>query len=316
MPILMRKMAMLAKIESSYGVDSTPTGAANAILARNAAVTPIATVREARDLSRPYLGNSSDVIGAFYGQIKFDVEAAGPGAAGGIPAWGVLHRACGLAQVNTPGVSTVYTPVSQGFESVVLYFYLGAEGSNQAVLHKFLGARGNLSFKGSNRSATMWQYDFMGLFVPVTDAALPTSVFTAFTDPLAFNKANTPTFVVHALSAQILRNFTLDLGNQVVYRNLVNSEAVRIVDRKPSGTLEMGAELMATKNWFNTVRDATTGAMQLIHGTTAGNIIEITQPALQLNDVSYSEFEGDAMLNATTKSMPVSGNDEFAITAR
>lgn len=316
MPLLMRKLAVLAKTESTYGVDSTPTGAANAILARNVEVTPIATVRESRDVYRPFLGNNKDVIGAFYGQISYQVEAAGPGSAGGIPAWGPLHRACGLAQVNTPGVSTVYTPVSQNFESVVQYFYLGAEGSNQGVLHKFLGSRGELAFTGNNRSATMWQYNFMGLFVPVVDSTLPTSVFTGFVDPLAFNKANTPTFAIHGVSAAVLRNFSLNLGNEVVYRNLVNSELVRIVDRKPGGTLEMAAELMAVKNWFNTVRDTTTGTLQLVHGTVPGNIIEINAPAVQINDATYREFEGDAMVGATCKYMPVNGNDEFSITVR
>ncbi|MDP3222526.1 MAG: hypothetical protein Q8M96_05275, partial [Rubrivivax sp.] len=176
--------------------------------------------------------------------------------------------------------------------------------------------RGDLGLRGSYRSALMWTYDFMGLFVPVTDAALPTAVYTAFQKPLAFNKANTPTFAIHGVAAQVLRNFTLGMGNQVVYRNLVNSEAVRIVDRKPVGTLEMAAELMAVKNWFNTVRDATTGALQLVHGVTPGNIVEINAPAVQISEASYSEFEGDAMVNTSTKFMPVSGNDEFSITVR
>ena len=310
MPLLMRKLAVLAKLETAYGVDSTPTGAANAILARNVAVTPIATVREARDLYRPYLGNSSNVIGAFYGQLRYEVEAAGGGAAGAIPGYGPLLRACAMAQVNTPGVNTVYTPVSQNFESIVQYFYL------DGVLHRFLGNRGDWGFRGSNRSATMFTFDFMGLFVPVADAVLPTAVYSGFVDPLAFNKANTPVFTIHGLTAQILRNFTFSMGNQVVYRNLVNSEAVRIVDRKPVGTLEMGAELMATKNWFNTVRDATTGNLVLEHGTVAGNIVAISAPALQLNELSYSAFEGDAMLSASTKFMPLNGNDEFTLTVR
>lgn len=310
MPLLMRKLAVLAKTEVTYAVDSNPTGAANAILVRNVEVTPIATVRESRDLYRPYLGNSKDVIGAFYGQIRYEVEAAGGGGAGTVPAWAPLHRACCLAQVNTPGVSTVFTPVSSNLESVVQYFYL------DGVLHQFRGVRGNVGLRGTYRSALMWVYDFMGLFVPVTDSPLPTAVYSSFQEPLAFNKANTPIFSIHGVSAQVLRNFTLDMGNQVVYRNLVNSEAVRIVDRKPAGTLEMAAELMAVKNWFNTVRDATSGALQLVHGTVAGNIIEINAPAMQISDASYSEFEGDAMVNATAKYMPVNGNDEFTITVR
>jgi hypothetical protein len=311
MPLLMRKLAILTKLEVTYGVDPVPTGAANSILARNVKLTPITTVRESRDLYRPFLGNSDDVIGAFYGQIQFDVEAAGAGTAGGIPGYGPLLRACGFAQVNNPGVSTVYTPVSGSFESCVQYMYL------DGVLHKFMGARGSVSFKGSYRSATLWSFDFMGLFVPVLDAALPTVNYSAFVAPLAFNKANTPTFNIHGVNGAVLRNLSFDLANQVVYRNLVNSETVRIVDRKPVGAIEMQAELMAVKNWFNTVRDAATGTMQVVHGTVPGNIIEITTPALQLSELSYGEFEGDAMLTGNTKLMPTTaGNDEMLITVR
>jgi hypothetical protein len=165
--------------------------------------------------------------------------------------------------------------------------------------------------------ATMYGLNYKGIFVPVTDAALPSpTTLSGFIPPLAMNKANTPTFVIHGVSGAILKSFSLAMNNQVVYRNLVNSEAVRITDRKPTGSFVMGAELMAVKNWFQTVEQATTGAMQLVHGTTAGNIVEINAPAMQLNDVNYEEFEGDAMLSGTSKFMPVSGNDEFSITVR
>ncbi len=311
MPLLMRKLALLAKLEVTYGTDPVPTGGANAMLVRNASVTPIEMVTESRELYRPYLGNSEDVIGAFFGRMRFDVEAAGAGAAGTVPKYGALLRACMMAETVVAGAGVTYTPVSTAIDSLTMYFHL------DGVLHKFIGARGNVSFRGSNRAATMFGFEFMGLFVPVTDAALPTADYSGFIAPLAFNKANTPTFTIHGVTGAVLRNFSWNMNNQVVYRNLVNSEMVRITDRKPTGSIEMGAELMAVKNWFSTVRDAATGAVQLIHGTVAGNIVEFNMPAMQLNSLSYSEFEGDAMLSASTKLMPTgSGNNELNIVVR
>lgn len=311
--LLMRKMALLAKIETTYGTDVVPTGGANAMLVRNVQVNPLTVEAQARELARPYLGNSEDIVGAFFGTLNFEVEAAGAGAAGTAPKYGPLLRGCGMAEVISAGVSVTYTPVSSAFESLTLYFNL------DGVLHKFTGARGNAGFRGNNRAATMWTFAFTGLFVPVADAALPVVDYTGFIKPLALNTANTPTFSLHGVSgaSAVLRNLTLDLGNAVNYRNLVNSELVQILDRKPVGTIEMEATSMATKNWWTAVRDSVTGAMQLVHGTAAGNIIELSAPAVQITAPTYSDFEGAAMMSGGLKLQPTSaGNDELSIIVR
>ena len=68
---------------------------------------------------------------------------------------------------------------------------------------------------------------------------------------------------------------------------------------------------------MNAVRDSTTGAMQLIHGTAAGNIIEINAPAVQITAPTYSDFEGAAMMAGGLKLQPTSaGNDEIEIVVR
>lgn len=311
--LLFRKLAVLAKIETVYGTDAVPTGAANAMLVRNAQINPLSVEAQARDLQRPFLGNSEDIVGAFYGSMSFEVEAAGAGAAGTVPKYGVLLRGCGMAEVVTAATDVTYTPVSSAFESLTMYFNL------DGVLHKFTGARGNVGFRGNNREATLWTFNFTGLFKPVTDAVLPSVDYSGFIKPLALNTANTPTFSLHGVTgaAAVLRNISLDLANQVNYRNLVNSEMVQILDRKPVGTIEMEATNMATKNWWNAVRDSTTGVLQLIHGTVAGNIIEINAPAAQITAPTYSDFEGAAMMSGGLKLQPTSaGNDEIELVIR
>ncbi len=309
MPMLMRKLAIVAKTETTYGTDAVPTGAANAMLVRNARINPLTVESESRDLARPYLGASDTVVGAFYGTIEYEVEAAGSGTAGTAPKYAPLMLACGFAQAISAGVKVTFTPVSTAFSSLTQYCYI------DGVLHSFTGARGSVAFRGNNRSPAMWVFKFTGLFKPVTDAALPTVDYTGFQKPLAVNTANTPTFAIHSV-AGVLRNISLDMANTVSYRNLVNSEAVQLVDRKPGGSIEMEATLMATKNWFNTVRDGTTGAMQIIHGTVAGNIIEINAPAVQLTEPQYGEFEGVAMLQTGLVLRPNAGNDEVEIVVR
>ena len=148
MPLLSRRRTILAKIETVYGTDPTPTGSANAILVRNMTITPLNAEMVSRDLVRPYLGTSEQLVAAKHVAIEFEVEMAGSGTAGTAPAYGPLLRACGLAE--TDGLSdVVYSPVSSGFESVTMYHNV------DGVLHKITGARGNAEFTINARAIPM-----------------------------------------------------------------------------------------------------------------------------------------------------------------
>lgn len=308
--MLIRKQALLAKREVTYSVDPTPTGAANAMQVRDLRVRPIVMAREARQLVKPYLGSDKEVVSAFWGELSYSVEAAGAGTAGGIPAYDPLHRSCALAMANTPGTSTVYTPVSAGYESSTQYcFYDGK-------LHKFTGARGNVRLNAVYRSVPLWEYSFQGLFVPVIDDPLPTAVLTGFGQPLAFNKANTPDFTLHGISGLVLRSFMVDLGNVYGYRNMVNDESVRITDRKSTMKVEFGAHLVAVKNWEDQIRSGVAGEVALFHGPTAGNKVLVYAPKFRPTEMEYGDVEGDLFITLSGALDPNAGNDEVLFTVQ
>ena len=58
---LLRKRAILIETESTYGSDPTPTGA-DAVLVRDLNITPQQSDVVSRDLIRPYLGASEQMI--------------------------------------------------------------------------------------------------------------------------------------------------------------------------------------------------------------------------------------------------------------
>lgn len=106
MPLLQRKRVILAKIESTYGTDPTPTGAANAILVRNLTVTPQDADFVDRNLVRPYMGRSEQLAAGIRAMFEFEVEMAGGGTAGVAPGIGPLLRACGLSETLTAAAIT------------------------------------------------------------------------------------------------------------------------------------------------------------------------------------------------------------------
>jgi len=308
--MFMRKLALLAKIETVYGTDSTPTGAANSILARNVNINPLELEEEDRNIQQPYLGNSGKIVTSFSGGIDFEVEIAGAGAAGTVPKYGPLLRGCSFAEAITAGVKVAYTLVSSGFESLVMYYNL------DGARHIFTGSRGSVEMGLNAKGIPVYKFAFKGIFNQVIDAALPTAVYTGFVTPLAVGKVNTPTFTLHAYAA-VMKALSINVANQVVYRNLVNYEGVDNVDRQPVGSVEIESTLAATKAWFAIAKDKTPGALNLVHGITAGNIVQIQAPNVLLSQPKYSDVDGIVMLTANLELMPTAaGNDELTIEVR
>jgi hypothetical protein len=105
MPLLTRRTAILSKIESQYASDASPDGS-DAVLIRNLSVTPIEADVVSRDLIRPYLGNSDQLLAQTRVSLSFEVEMAGSGAAGTAPRFDSLLRACGMAVTTTAAAIT------------------------------------------------------------------------------------------------------------------------------------------------------------------------------------------------------------------
>lgn len=385
MPLLQRKRVILAKIETTYGTDSVPTGGANAILVRNLNVTPQDADFSDRDLVRPYIGRSEQLPAAIRAMLDFEVEIAGAGTAGTAPGYGPLLRSCGFAEqalaaavtgtaqagststtlnLAAAGTSSVdgfyngmqvritagtgnnqsgvivayngstkvatvlapwtvtpdntsaysidaqvaYRPVSASFESVSIYFNV------DGVLHRLTGARGSVSMSLSVKQIPVYKFNFTGIYNTVTDTALPSPTYTAFQTPLPVTNVNTTPFRLHAF-AGILSELSIDISNQVVHRTLVGgSEAVLITDREPQGSVTIEADTVAAKDWWTIARNATLGALDITHGTAAGNRVRIGSGRVQLTKPQYQDMDGVAMLQMGANFVPgANGNDEIFI---
>lgn len=309
MALLTRKRTLLAKIETTYGVDPTPSGAANAILVRNLTIAPQETEFADRDLVRPYLGSSEQLPAAIMATAEFEVEMAGSGTLATAPAWGPLLRACGFAQTINAGVSVAYDPVSAAFESVTIYFNV------DGVLHKMLGARGNVSFEINAKQIPVFKFKLWGLYQTIADAAAPTVDYTAWKKPVVVNTTNTTGLTVHGFASAVLSTLSCDLANNVVHRQLVGGESVIITDRKPQGSLTLEAVTVAAKDWWTIAKNATLGAFSVVQGSAAGFKVQLDMPTVQLIAPNYTDLDGIQMLQMGLRPVPgATGNDEIKIT--
>lgn len=303
-----RKLACLAKIEGTYGVDSVPTAAADAIQLNDVTLTPLAGDEEQRDLLLPYFGHQGIELTGNYVQLEFAVEMAGAGAAGDVPGYGSLLRACGLAETITANTDVTYDPVSDGQESVSIYF------NQDGVRHVALGSRGNVRMELTPKRIPRFRFTLMGLLGTVTDTALPAPTLSAFQKPQVVSKAAT-TFSLHGVSP-VTESIQLDLGVKVEPRLLIGDESMQIGDRQATGTAVVQAETLATVNWFSLAQAGTQAAMQTVHGTAAGNVVQIEAPKVQIGRPTQGQNQGIVNYSLPLMLTPDAGDDEISITVK
>ena len=121
MALLDRKRVILLELESSYGTDPTPTGA-DALQVSDLSVVPQSSDLVSRDLIRPFLGASRQLLANTKVECSFSVEWSGSGAAGTAPRVGKALRACGFSETIAANTSVTYAPVSGSFESATIYY--------------------------------------------------------------------------------------------------------------------------------------------------------------------------------------------------
>ena len=303
-----KRKVLLAKNEGTYGVDPTPTAADNAILVRNLVIRPLEQEYDDRDFDAPYFGNRGRIVSGAFVRLSFEVEMAGGGAAGTAPKYGPLLKSCAMSETVNAGVSVVYAPITSAEPSCAFWFYLDGKR------HKILGAYGNVEARLVAGRVPVWAFDFIGLYVLPDDVALASPTLTSFQKPLAVNNTNTTPATLFTYAGKF-REIRVATGNELNYRNLPNSEAVRFTGRKSSGMVKLEDELVATKDWWTIIRAGTLGALAITQGTVAGNKVAIAAAQVQLTEPEMDEEQGIAMLGMKLELQPSSaGNDEFAIT--
>jgi hypothetical protein len=308
MALLARKSYILAKSESTYGTSSSPSNT-DAILVRNLELTPLAGDVVSRDLIRPYLGNSEQLIAKTYVELKFDVELAGSGTAGTAPRFGAALKAAGMAETTVASTSVTYAPISSSPSSATIIY--NTDGLN----HLVTGCRGSFSIKAEVGQIPTISFTMVGIYNAPTDVSPVSVSYTNQATPLVFRQGNTSAFSIFSYSG-LLQSFDFDVANATVYRQLVGSSTgeVLITDRKPAGSCMIEAPTIATKDFFSIALGTATGGLSFLHGTTAGNKVTFNSPQTDITTPAYGEQDGVRMLNLPYVSVPTTaGNDEFSL---
>jgi len=312
--MLSRNEIILAKIEATYGVDSSPVGSDAVAVANIIQANP---AENARFAERPVIrggsiGKASPLFGGSLFGLQFDVEVKGAGSLGVAPEWGPLMRSCGLSETIVAVTSVTYAPTSTfgANSSCTIYYW------QDGVRYRLTGCRGTVQFKGAVGEVMLLTFNMIGRMTAgdPTDTALPTPTLDS-TVPPVFMAAN---FLTIGAYAPAFTELTLDLGNEITpgaNANSVNGYGeVRIGSRDVRGSINPEMTLVATQDWIGDWETGTTRALTAALGVAGGNRISFSIPRTRYIEPSFDDRDGVRSITLGFKAEESGAlNDELSI---
>ncbi|GAB6040142.1 phage tail tube protein [Endothiovibrio diazotrophicus] len=299
-----KKLLMAGLEDVSYNTEASSTAA---VRTSNLVIQPLEGSTVKMNYDRPYMGSEKEIhVGTHVGST-FDVAVAGSGTAGIAPAYGTLLRACGMEETVTDSVDAVYKPRSNGHESMTQFMYFDGQK------HSTTGCRGSVKMSFTAGATPTFSFTMKGLWKGPLSEGEPATDFSPWIDPLPVEKDNTTTFRLFGQDLN-MHELEIDLGNQVAHRNVVNSEGVIINERLVTGRVVFDAEALSTFNPFTQAKNNASGTLELVHGTTGGNIVQVDAPIVQLLQPKYGEKDGVRTIEANLTFIPTTGDDELTVT--
>lgn len=282
--IYFRKKVLLAKIEVTHGTDSAPTGAANAIQTRDLTISPLEADIIDLGLDKPNFGSNLATLVGQHVMITFKVPLAGSGAPGTAPAWGPLVRGTGATESIAAGVSAAYVPLDDDPPSLTMWVKI------DGVTQKIKYCLGSWKLTTDKKNYPWLEFSFIGLWSAPIASPVITPVYTPWIRPVPFRA----TTVSAQLLGQTVGLFSLsvDGGQKVEFYEHSEEESVQITDRLSTFQAEFEEPTPAVHNFIADAGAETLGALEYVHGITAGNIVTIASPQIQFTKISRGNQQG------------------------
>jgi hypothetical protein len=298
---------ILAKTESSYGVDPTPVVASNSILVRNANLTLEGLRMNERGAVRASLGELQRVYGGALARITFEVEVKGSGAAGTAPEIGPLLEACGMDETIVGATSVTYQPVSSAHESVTIYYF---EGGRKR--HVVRGCRGTATIRVEAGGIMLIAFEFVGHHDIPSDQTQPVPVYNSTVPRAAVGMAVS----VNGVTAIVARSWEWMLNNVIAMPPSLGATdgygEIILTKRDVTGSIVIEEELVSVIDIATILRAGTRFAFASgTLGSVAGNRVVVSTPSSSTYFTNTELQDGDGLrLNSLPMAIDDSTSDQ------
>jgi len=307
MSLLTKKTVLLAKIESSYGSDPTPTEAANSVIAYDPEITISSDIKE-RYPAHADLSRFPELRGKTNFELKFSTELNGSGTAGTASRQSPLFQACGLSETIVSSISVTHAPLSASMKSCTIWIYI------DGLLYKLNGCIGDLEIDLSAGEMGKINWTFKGIYNLPTDSAIVTPTYDSVTPNIV--KGAVMTFGSYSA---IIEKLSLKLNNEITERPDFNTtEGIKgylVTGRNPEGSMTIEAVLRATSNadFLDYFHSRTVKSLSFVLGATAGNIVTIIASYGYCRAPKLGDRGGVRTFEIPFQLARSSGNDELSI---
>jgi hypothetical protein len=281
---------ILAKVETTYNTDATPTTGANAVLVQNLSPKIAGLRMVARPVVRANLNSLQSIFAGQLLELSFDMEIKGSGTAGTAPEMGQLLRGCAMSETVVAVTSVTYKPISSNHDSLTIYWYEGG-----VKLHKITGARGDYSIKITAGGVPLVSFKFTGHYVLPTDVSIPSPTYSTVVPRAAINSA-----ITIGGTTVVCRDWTVSANQKVALPPSIGAvdgySQIQITDQNFTGTMTLEAELASVIDVDSQLANGTTSTFAPgIIGTVAGNKFTIASATNGLYWMSRDFADGDGL---------------------
>lgn len=319
---LSRRTVVLAKAESTSGVDASPSASTDAMLLfGNMNPFSLDTKIVTKDVVRDSLTQQKDLVGRQLANLKLDTVLMSRGTSAGAPFFDPLIKACGftVASGGTAAQSSswIYTPVSSSFTTSTIYTYL------DGLLTKSLGCLGTMSLSMTAGEAPDLSFTLQGTYGNPTATALPTPTYPTDTKGMV-QSAALSIGAYNAAAGLVARSISLDWGASNSERGDVNStygfKGLALTSRTPTLTIVCECEDNIDKDFYTYLNStqvaAADGSMDNItwsHGDGTQSKINFSVPAPMLTGVELGDDGGIRTYTLSYKLRNNTANGEFSM---
>ncbi|MFN3371640.1 MAG: phage tail tube protein [Sphingomonadaceae bacterium] len=310
---------LLAKVEDPVGTWANPVPATDAMLVFDYEVEPMEAEQVRRQVERPFSGVAESSYTAIRARHRFSVELAGSGTVDTPTFWARLLRGCMFQTPDITATEKVTYPLVPASDGAAI----SLAGNKGNARHRGRMSRGNAVLRFTEKQLPSIGFDFMSLIegtLPMDPFAPSGVVLPSYPVPAEVSLLNTA--IQLDGFALGVRSLEIDLGNKVEFYSHTGTRAV-LFGKDDSGdrrsvTARAVFELPdpAVKNFFASILPRTKLPFSLVHGTDAGNIIEITSAAAVIGQATYSVEQNRMFMNCPIEFVPTAGGNELSLVTR
>lgn len=306
--MLINRQVILAKIESAYDTDPSPTVAADEVEVENLAFSFEGARMHERATVKESLSSRFASFGGTLGTLSFDVYLRGSGTAGTSPDFDALLQACGMDPTNVPATSDTYAPISSAIKSCAIYWY------EDGLLHKLGGCRGSFTAALEGGAPGKLSFAMTGHHTTPTDVTLVTPTYDSTVPPTVINLSS---FAVDSYAANVAA-LAFDMGiTKAMPTDITAADGygeIEITGRKVTGSLDPLAKLIATYDWVTKWKAETSVALDTgVVGGTAGNRWQLQFPTAQYMEIGHGDRDGIITRQIAFAAHESSGDDEMSL---